>query len=122
MSVPEPEPFTIHVPDDVLHDLHRRLAETRWPPALPGGGWTLGSDPAYLRELLAYWRVAFDWRAEERRLNAYPRRVGRTRPWSCSIWLSGSLIRGASAACGEPAGRPWCSSESRSGLEREATP
>lgn len=36
------DPFVIHVPDAVLEDLHRRLAETRWPPALHGGGWTLG--------------------------------------------------------------------------------
>lgn len=66
----------IHVPDDVLDDvlddLHRRLVETRWPPALHGGGWALGSDPACVRELLADWRHAFDWRAEERRLHAYP--------------------------------------------------
>ena len=35
-----------------------------------GDGWQLGTDVAYLRELVTYWRDSFDWRAQERRLNA----------------------------------------------------
>jgi pimeloyl-ACP methyl ester carboxylesterase len=59
------------VPEAVLQDLRERLARTRWPDQIPGSGWTHGPDTAYVRELLAYWRNGFDWRAQERRLNAF---------------------------------------------------
>jgi pimeloyl-ACP methyl ester carboxylesterase len=66
------EPFTIDVNDADLDDLRERLARTRWPPVLHGGGWKLGTDPSYLRQLLEYWSSTFDWRAAERRLNSHP--------------------------------------------------
>ena len=62
-------PFTISVPDAVLADLKARLTNARIPEALKGDGWDLGTDTKYLRELVAYWRDRFDWRAAERRLN-----------------------------------------------------
>lgn len=62
-------PFTIRVPDAVLADLKARLANRRLPAPLQGDGWALGTDIKYVRELLAYWRDRFDWRAQERRLN-----------------------------------------------------
>ncbi len=34
--------------------------------------WSDGTDLTYLRELITYWRDAFDWRAQEARLNAFP--------------------------------------------------
>ena len=67
-----PSPFTIDVPDSVLEDLRARLARTRLPPRTPGGRWVAGTDPDYLRELLAYWAGGFDWRAREQTLNAVP--------------------------------------------------
>jgi pimeloyl-ACP methyl ester carboxylesterase len=63
-------PFTIAVPDAVLDDLKARLAAPRLIRALNGDGWQLGTDVAYLRRLVTYWRDGFDWRAQERRLNA----------------------------------------------------
>ncbi len=57
----------ISVPSELLDDLHQRLVRVRWPEAL-GSGWRLGTDPDYLRELVAYWREGFDWRAQERAL------------------------------------------------------
>jgi pimeloyl-ACP methyl ester carboxylesterase len=62
-------PFTIRIPDAVLTDLKNRLASARIPEPLQGAGWTHGTDIAYLRQLVAYWRNGFDWRAQERRLN-----------------------------------------------------
>src|SRR3984893_3123568 len=65
-----PQPFTVHVPDQVLIDLRERLARTRWPdqaPDLPA--WVSGTDLGYLQELTGYWREGFDWRAQERLLN-----------------------------------------------------
>ena len=51
-----PRPFTIHVADDVLADLRARLDRARWPDEMPGAGWRYGSDLAYMKELVAYWR------------------------------------------------------------------
>ncbi|MGW3359708.1 epoxide hydrolase family protein [Streptomyces bungoensis] len=65
-------PFRIDIPQAQLDDLHRRLDATRWPDELPGVGWDRGVPLSYLKELVAYWRTAFDWRASEARLNAYP--------------------------------------------------
>jgi microsomal epoxide hydrolase len=62
------ERFEIRVPDEVLADLRERLARTRWPDQIPGSGWGYGTDLAYLKELCAYWRERFDWRAVEARL------------------------------------------------------
>ena len=64
-------PFTISVPDAVLVDLKERLARTRMPDEPEGVGWALGTNQAYLRQLIAYWRDEFDWRAQERRLNQF---------------------------------------------------
>jgi pimeloyl-ACP methyl ester carboxylesterase len=64
-------PFTIHVPDAVLADLKERLVRARPPEELDGSGWTYGTNLAYLKELVAYWRTKFDWRVQERRLNQF---------------------------------------------------
>ena len=64
-------PFRIHVPDSVLGDLKDRLARTRFPDQIAGSGWEYGTDLAYLKELVAYWRTTFNWREQERRLNAF---------------------------------------------------
>ena len=66
------EPFEIRVPDEVLDDLRERLARTRWPDQIEGSGWGYGTDLAYLKELCAYWRDGFDWRAQEAHLNRFP--------------------------------------------------
>jgi pimeloyl-ACP methyl ester carboxylesterase len=66
------EPFRIDVPEAVLADLRDRLARTRWPAVVEGVGWDRGTDPAYLRELVAYWADGFDWRKQEAALNELP--------------------------------------------------
>ena len=63
------ERFEIHVDDAVLDDLRQRLRATRFPDQLEGTGWTYGMPVDYLRDLVAYWRDGYDWRAEEARLN-----------------------------------------------------
>lgn len=69
---PLPRPFTLHIPDADIADLRDRLARTRWPDEPPGEPWTTGTDLAWLRDLVAWWRDGFDWRAMEARLNAFP--------------------------------------------------
>ncbi|WP_375458105.1 epoxide hydrolase family protein [uncultured Enterovirga sp.] len=71
-TTPEPQPFTLHVPDEDLADLRERLARTRFPDQAPGEPWAYGTDVAYLRDLVGYWRDGFDWRKAEARLNAWP--------------------------------------------------
>jgi epoxide hydrolase len=65
-------PFRIDIPDAELAELRERLLRTRWPDAEPVGDWSQGVPLAYLRDLCEYWATAYDWRATERRLNAYP--------------------------------------------------
>jgi pimeloyl-ACP methyl ester carboxylesterase len=64
-------PFKIQVPEETLRDLKARLARTRFPDEISGTGWDYGTDLAYLKSLVAYWRDRFDWRAQERKLNEF---------------------------------------------------
>lgn len=64
-------PFTIAVDDATLADLRSRLTRTRWPDAVDAAGWDYGTDPTYLRELVSYWAVGFDWSSQQRRLNRF---------------------------------------------------
>jgi microsomal epoxide hydrolase len=66
-----PQPFTANVPDNVLTDLRDRLGQARFPDQLDGAGWDYGTELDYLKTLCAYWRDAFDWRAQEAALNAF---------------------------------------------------
>lgn len=63
-------PFSIQIEPEILSDLRARIRATRWPDPAPGPAWDQGTDLAYLKPLLAYWAEEFDWRAQERRLNA----------------------------------------------------
>jgi pimeloyl-ACP methyl ester carboxylesterase len=67
----EVQPFKVAVDDWVMEDLRRRLAGTRWPDEIPASGWDYGSDLAYLKELVEYWRTSFDWRAQEKLINSF---------------------------------------------------
>ena len=71
MGAAKPRPFTVQVPDEVLDDLRERLGRVRWPDEPPGAGWRYGSDLAYMRELVGYWRDGYDWRAHEAKLNEF---------------------------------------------------
>src|SRR6516162_8898521 len=70
-TIMEPTPFTIQIPDATLADLRARLDRVRWPDAIPGAGWQYGTDLAYLRQLVEYWRTRYDWRVHKARLNAF---------------------------------------------------
>lgn len=65
-------PFQIAVPEEQLHDLRRRLAETRWPEPATVSDWSQGVPLHDLQALCAYWRSEHDWRATEVRLNRWP--------------------------------------------------
>ena len=64
-------PHRIHVEEEALADLRRRLAATRWPDQIDGTGWDYGAELDYLKALVAHWRDEFDWRSAESRLNRF---------------------------------------------------
>lgn len=65
-------PFTLHIDDAQITALRERLAATRWPTDADGIGWDHGTPVEYARDLAEHWRTAFDWRAQESRINAVP--------------------------------------------------
>ena len=71
MPAAEPRQFRLSVSDQVLDDLRQRLARVRWPDEPPLAPWSTGTSLAYMKQLVEYWRERFDWRAQERALNAF---------------------------------------------------
>jgi len=75
-SLAKPEPATVrrfkmNVPDQVLVDLRRHLAETKWPDQLPGTTWEYRADIKKVRELADYWQNHYDWRTQEAKINRF---------------------------------------------------
>jgi pimeloyl-ACP methyl ester carboxylesterase len=68
----EIRPYQINIPDHELAELSDRLARVRWSPEPVGGAQGYGVPVARVRELVAHWRDAYDWRTWEARLNAHP--------------------------------------------------
>lgn len=69
------EKYELHVPDEDLVDLRRRLRSTRWPIGFGGETWKYGARLDALMKLQSYWADDYDWRLVEARLNAYPQFV-----------------------------------------------
>jgi len=65
-------PFVVDVPQAALDDLRARLGRTRWPDEVEGAGWDYGANLSYLKEVVEYWRLGFDWRRQERLMNGLP--------------------------------------------------
>ena len=64
-------PFTISIPEEDVADLRARLEGTRYAAPAPGDGWEYGTPVSYLQDMVERWK-AFDWRAQEARMNAVP--------------------------------------------------
>jgi microsomal epoxide hydrolase len=69
--------FKIDVPDVQLQELRQRLRQTRWPDQVQEVGWSQGTDIGFLKELVAIWQDSYDWRAAERRINAFDHRIAQ---------------------------------------------
>ncbi|MGY1616563.1 epoxide hydrolase family protein [Geodermatophilus sp. SYSU D00691] len=65
-------PFEVHVPEEELVELRRRIAATRWPTRELVDDRSQGVQLATLQELARYWSADYDWRRCEARLNAVP--------------------------------------------------
>lgn len=69
--MPAAAPFQIAVPEEVLSDLRGRLQRTRWAEDFANDDWRYGVNGAYMREVVEYWIMKYDWRAQERAANAF---------------------------------------------------
>jgi microsomal epoxide hydrolase len=65
----KPRPYSLQISDAAIADLRERLARTRFPDEPPLEPWATGTSLSYLKDLIAYWRTGFDWRAQEAKLN-----------------------------------------------------
>jgi pimeloyl-ACP methyl ester carboxylesterase len=62
----------LHVSDDDLADLLRRVKATKWPDKEVVADDTQGVQLATMKELAEYWGSSYDWRKFEKRLDAIP--------------------------------------------------
>src|SRR5579862_8194401 len=65
-------PFQIHIPEEDLVDLRRRIAATRWPDRETVADDSQGVRLATTQALARYWANEHDWRKCEARVNALP--------------------------------------------------
>ncbi|MEK1850674.1 MAG: epoxide hydrolase family protein [Phyllobacterium sp.] len=68
-------PFSVHVPEEVLTQLRRRIQETRWPDRETVYDQSQGIQLAKLKPLVEYWGTGYDWRKAEAKLNSLPQFV-----------------------------------------------
>jgi microsomal epoxide hydrolase len=72
MAERAPRPFQLNVPESDLVDLRRRLELTRFPDEPASlAPWSTGASVSYMKDLIAWWRKDFNWRAQEAKLNAF---------------------------------------------------
>jgi pimeloyl-ACP methyl ester carboxylesterase len=64
--------FQVHVPEEALTDLRRRLAATRWPDRETVSDGSQGAPLEKMQKLVRYWGSDYDWRRAEAKLNALP--------------------------------------------------
>ena len=70
--MPEARPFKVAVSDDDLHALWSRLRDVRWADDVGNADGSYGVRRRWLEDLVDYWGTEFDWRAQERTINALP--------------------------------------------------
>jgi pimeloyl-ACP methyl ester carboxylesterase len=68
-------PFQVEIPNEVLDDLRRRIAATRWPSKELVQDRSQGVQMATIQELARYWTTDYDFGRVEARLNALPQFV-----------------------------------------------
>ncbi|REE80182.1 epoxide hydrolase-like protein [Paenibacillus taihuensis] len=65
-------PFQLHIPDEALADLRKRILATRWPDKETVPDQTQGPQLATMQKLAKYWANDYDWRKFETKLNSLP--------------------------------------------------
>ncbi|VDB88840.1 unnamed protein product [Peniophora sp. CBMAI 1063] len=72
MAIAAETPFTLHISDEALAELDKKLALTRLPDELEGAGWDYGAPLSHIRRLVDRWRNGFSWRSAEESINRLP--------------------------------------------------
>ena len=62
--------FRVHIADEDIADLRKRLMTTRWPDEETDRSQGVQLDK--LKKLVKYWATKYDWRQGEAKLNAFP--------------------------------------------------
>lgn len=68
-------PFSVHMPDEKLVDLRRRLVATHFPDKEVVSDRSQGVQLATMKALARYWQSGYDWRKAEAKLNGLPQFV-----------------------------------------------
>ena len=68
-------PFSVHVSQEAIDDLRRRITATRWPDKETVTDQSQGVPLATMKDLIRYWGTKYDWRQAEAKLNALPQFV-----------------------------------------------
>ena len=64
--------FHLEIAEADLADMLSRIRSTRWAPDFGNSDGAYGVQREWLQELVAYWSEKFDWRDQERQINALP--------------------------------------------------
>jgi len=72
-TVPKPQPFVVHIPDERLDRLRRKLEDYELPEndIIEDAGWSYGVSLEWVKGLKTYWLEEFDWRASEAAINRW---------------------------------------------------
>lgn len=68
-------PFRVHVPEEAIADLKRRINDTRWPETETVPDRSQGGQLARTQEIVNYWGSDYDMGRVEAKLNAVPQFV-----------------------------------------------
>jgi pimeloyl-ACP methyl ester carboxylesterase len=64
------QPFHIKFPEAAVRDMTSRIGSTRFAQDPGNADWRYGTNGRFLQELANYWLQEFDWRDQERKMNA----------------------------------------------------
>ncbi|KAK5114820.1 hypothetical protein LTR62_001977 [Meristemomyces frigidus] len=72
--MPAEEQYTIVVADEKIAELKTKLTHATFPDEgkLVGAAWDYGAPVSDVKRLAKYWETGFDWKAQEKKLNALP--------------------------------------------------
>ncbi|MFF2482355.1 epoxide hydrolase family protein [Paenibacillus sp. NPDC058071] len=65
------KPFSVTISEEEIQELKLRLSLSRLPDEMPDAAWEYGIPLGLMREILHEWKVKFDWRAVEDRINSH---------------------------------------------------
>jgi pimeloyl-ACP methyl ester carboxylesterase len=71
-ATPDVQPFQIHMSEDAIIDLKRRVVNTKFPSGELVPDASQGVQLATMSKLADYWEKHHDWRKAEARLNGWP--------------------------------------------------